>query len=90
MLRRMALADEVASAAAFLASDEASYITGPLPGCGWWIDRLVKLMKVLLIDPLDTAEKRCLGRATLGSDRRPWVREGKIPTSAGVVTSSVR
>jgi NAD(P)-dependent dehydrogenase (short-subunit alcohol dehydrogenase family) len=28
MLRRMALADEVASAAAFLASDEASYITG--------------------------------------------------------------
>ncbi len=28
MLRRMALADEVASAAAFLASDEASYVTG--------------------------------------------------------------
>jgi NAD(P)-dependent dehydrogenase (short-subunit alcohol dehydrogenase family) len=28
MLRRMATADEVASAAAFLASDEASYITG--------------------------------------------------------------
>jgi NAD(P)-dependent dehydrogenase (short-subunit alcohol dehydrogenase family) len=28
MLRRMALADEVASAAVFLASDEASYITG--------------------------------------------------------------
>jgi NAD(P)-dependent dehydrogenase (short-subunit alcohol dehydrogenase family) len=28
MLCRMALADEVASAAAFLASDEASYITG--------------------------------------------------------------
>jgi NAD(P)-dependent dehydrogenase (short-subunit alcohol dehydrogenase family) len=28
MLRRMALADEVASAVAFLASDEASYITG--------------------------------------------------------------
>ncbi|MFZ0319341.1 MAG: SDR family oxidoreductase [Candidatus Sulfotelmatobacter sp.] len=28
MLRRMAAADEVASAAAFLASDEASYITG--------------------------------------------------------------
>jgi NAD(P)-dependent dehydrogenase (short-subunit alcohol dehydrogenase family) len=28
MLRRMATAEEVASAAAFLASDEASYITG--------------------------------------------------------------
>jgi NAD(P)-dependent dehydrogenase (short-subunit alcohol dehydrogenase family) len=28
MLRRMATADEVASAAVFLASDEASYITG--------------------------------------------------------------
>jgi hypothetical protein len=34
-----------------------------MPGGGWWIDRLVNSMRVLLIDPLDTA------------DAGPWAKQ---------------